>query len=592
MKTIAFFSAVFLSLFSFTVLAAIGPMNYQGRLLDTNGVPVNDAGLEFIVRLYDDPTAGTLQFQERHDSVPVVDGVYSVLVGTGTELDGTWDLALWNTGTTLYLELEIEGETLAPRSVMSASPISFQASNTDMLGSVPADDYAEDSEVEELMSDICQSNHGVWLSQYRKCAGGSVDLSGYDLSGLDISGARFDGADLRYTNNNNTLYQNTLFFDVDLTGAPSISFLNTDFTNSEWKGLDMSGTDISSIVFAGLYAHELISCPSFLPPGWQCVADGNEDNDGLYVLIGEEGRLVSQKGKQGQEWDSSYTTFAGMSLAETNMQNNEFNGVNLSNVDFYAANLKKSVFVQDVQSNAKTNLSGAYLEDANLQNVVMDNVVLDDNTDMANATLTGLRGTNITGCPSNLNPAWTCFTDISTNVLLGPTANLSGELGGYQWGANCKDFSGLNLTGANFSNNQFPTSGNNCGSPNFEYVRMDGTTLTNAVFDNANFGAGTNLAITNCVANNVSFRNVSLQETTFENCDFTNANFAGADLYEAYLGTGNTFDGVNFTNVNLEYADFGSASLVGAIWSNTTCPDSTNSNDNGNTCIGHLTAGP
>jgi hypothetical protein len=27
--------------------------------------------------------------------------------------------------------------------------------------------------------------------------------------------------------------------------------------------------------------------------------------------------------------------------------------------------------------------------------------------------------------------------------------------------------------------------------------------------------------------------------------------------------------------------------VIGVIWNNTTCPDGTNSNNNGNTCVGH-----
>lgn len=93
----------------------------------------------------------------------------------------------------------------------------------------------------------------------------------------------------------------------------------------------------------------------------------------------------------------------------------------------------------------------------------------------------------------------------------------------------------------------------------------------------------------------------------------TNANFTGAILTNAELGwsffTGanfskvkathaNFFDatlgGVNFTGADLTGASLGESNqqptskLANIIWSNTTCPDGTNSNNNGNTCIGHL----
>ena len=52
-------------------------------------------------------------------------------------------------------------------------------------------------------------------------------------------------------------------------------------------------------------------------------------------------------------------------------------------------------------------------------------------------------------------------------------------------------------------------------------------------------------------------------------------------------------DGANLTNANFTCARLDDATLAGAIvtgatWNDTTCPDGTNSNDHGNTCVGHL----
>lgn len=100
----------------------------------------------------------------------------------------------------------------------------------------------------------------------------------------------------------------------------------------------------------------------------------------------------------------------------------------------------------------------------------------------------------------------------------------------------------------------------------------------------------------------------------FTGCDLTSADlstafvravFAGANLTGANL-TGGLFDSAIFTRANLsgviaspgvfEDADFTDANLTGAkmngaifggaIWKNTTCPDGTNSDLNGRTCIG------
>lgn len=54
--------------------------------------------------------------------------------------------------------------------------------------------------------------------------------------------------------------------------------------------------------------------------------------------------------------------------------------------------------------------------------------------------------------------------------------------------------------------------------------------------------------------------------------DLTNADLRGSDLSDADL-TGATLTG---------------AKLAGVVWSNTICPDGTNSDGHGNTCLGHL----
>jgi hypothetical protein len=57
---------------------------------------------------------------------------------------------------------------------------------------------------------------------------------------------------------------------------------------------------------------------------------------------------------------------------------------------------------------------------------------------------------------------------------------------------------------------------------------------------------------------------------------------AGADLTDADLTN------ANLTDARLIGAHLAGATLTGIIWSHTTCPDGTNSNHDGNTCVGHL----
>jgi uncharacterized protein YjbI with pentapeptide repeats len=85
---------------------------------------------------------------------------------------------------------------------------------------------------------------------------------------------------------------------------------------------------------------------------------------------------------------------------------------------------------------------------------------------------------------------------------------------------------------------------------------------------------------------------VDLSGALLEGMSFGGANLFGANLSSAHLN-GSSFVGANLTNANLAGADTSligpvATDFTGAIWSNTTCPDGTNSNRDGSTCVGHL----
>ncbi len=71
-------------------------------------------------------------------------------------------------------------------------------------------------------------------------------------------------------------------------------------------------------------------------------------------------------------------------------------------------------------------------------------------------------------------------------------------------------------------------------------------------------------------------------------CDLTNADLSNANLNGANLSAV-TLNGANLILANFFEAEMTTASVEAAQWGNTNCPDSTDSQFNGGTCVGHLT---
>ncbi len=123
---------------------------------------------------------------------------------------------------------------------------------------------------------------------------------------------------------------------------------------------------------------------------------------------------------------------------------------------------------------------------------------------------------------------------------------------------------------------------------------LSGVDLSDTRLDGADL-RGTDLRESNLI--NASLVNADLSMDLLGGANLTNADFSGTNLtatnfsYDASAPadlTNTNLTNANLTEANLADVNLTSANLTGVTWLNTTCPDSTNSNDNGNTCIGHL----
>ena len=132
------------------------------------------------------------------------------------------------------------------------------------------------------------------------------------------------------------------------------------------------------------------------------------------------------------------------------------------------------------------------------------------------------------------------------------------------------------LRGSDFSNSSFVDANKTSAllATTFTDATMDGSVL--------NHGRGwVNFVRTSCI-------NCQMAAVFLVDSDFTDANLTGANFRHATVKAGSLVN-VNFTDADLGGVDgIDLADVTGAIWSNTLCPDFTNSDDNGGTCVGHM----
>ncbi len=127
---------------------AVSPPNivtYQGRLLDSNGVPVTSASISMIFELYTDPTAGSCVWSNASAScatatartVTLTDGLFSEDLGdTGASpAYAAIGDAIFANNTALYLRVTVGGEPLSPRKRLTAAPYALNAETLDGVDS-------------------------------------------------------------------------------------------------------------------------------------------------------------------------------------------------------------------------------------------------------------------------------------------------------------------------------------------------------------------------------------------------------------------------------------------------------------------------
>lgn len=128
-------------------------VQYHGILRDASGAPV-DGEVDAVFRLFDAETAGDEILRDSHlaangQALAVDDGLFAARIGRGLVEDGAGPdvfdslAAAFRLHPRLWLEVELAGETLAPRVEIVASGYALFSESADRLGTRSAADFLD-----------------------------------------------------------------------------------------------------------------------------------------------------------------------------------------------------------------------------------------------------------------------------------------------------------------------------------------------------------------------------------------------------------------------------------------------------------------
>lgn len=152
-------------------------INYQGRLTNTNGNPLNGS-YNLTFRIYDAETAGNLLWEETHTGTVIQKGVFSLMLGSVVNLDLPFD-------TQYFLEIKVGTEVMSPRQKISSagyairsatSEIAESANNSQTVGNVG-------------VSTTPQPNKILPLDSNAKIPQSAINLKVYDSGWFGIATA-------------------------------------------------------------------------------------------------------------------------------------------------------------------------------------------------------------------------------------------------------------------------------------------------------------------------------------------------------------------------------------------------------------------
>lgn len=171
-------------------------VNFQGRLLDTVEGGVVDGVVPMTFQLYDADTGGNLLWEENHDAVQVVAGIYAVQIGAGTPAPAnTMNFAaVLEQYTELWLQVVVDGTVMEPRQLLSSVPFAVRAGSADVAFGLSPWMCAEGQILKKSASGWQCASPGAQCYQgdFLSCYTGPAGTMG---AGPCVAGRRTCGAD-------------------------------------------------------------------------------------------------------------------------------------------------------------------------------------------------------------------------------------------------------------------------------------------------------------------------------------------------------------------------------------------------------------
>ncbi|MGA1826135.1 MAG: hypothetical protein ACMUIP_15880 [bacterium] len=213
-----------------SVHAVPGEISLQGKVTYKSGEALNgNYQLEFL--LYDQETGGNILWQELHDDVEIVGGIYNIQLGSVDPSGNPLDVNYFINNSELYLEMVITDNNggipeAFPRQRLTSTAFAMKAADADTAGSInwtgivnpPAglddgDDVIDDdadpsNEIQTLGTsgnEITLTDGGSVTAPYAHEAGNANTLGGMDSGefgdGHSLDAADSDPMDAIYVNN-------------------------------------------------------------------------------------------------------------------------------------------------------------------------------------------------------------------------------------------------------------------------------------------------------------------------------------------------------------------------------------------------------